>query len=59
MYSTGQFIVDFFFEEKNEKLKYLKNLMTHRKKFSGLVRETNEKENAKIAAFNFKNCRRR
>ena len=33
--------------------------MNYRKKFSGLVRETNEEENAKIAAFNFENCGRR
>ena len=49
----------FFGEKKSEKLKYLKNLMTHRKKFSGFVRETNEEENAKITALNFENCGRR
>ena len=49
----------FFLEKKSEKLKYLKNVMTHQKKFSGFVRETNEEDNAKVAAFNFKNCGRR
>ena len=44
------------FGKKSEKLKYFKNLMTHRKFFSDFVRETNEEENAKIAAFNFENC---
>ena len=48
-----------FFGKKSEKLKYLKNLMTHQKKFSGLVRDTNQEDNAKIAAFNFENCGRR
>ena len=33
--------------------------MTHRKKFLVIVRETNEEDNAKIAAFKFENCRRR
>ena len=56
-YSTGHFIMDFF--EKSEKLKYLKNRMTHRKKFGTLVRKTDEDEYAKIAAFNFENCWRR
>ena len=57
-YSTGQFNMDFF-GKKCEKLKYLKNLVTHRKNFLGFVRETNEEENEKIAAFNFENCGRR
>ena len=33
--------------------------MTHRKKISVFVRETNEEENAKIAACNFENNERR
>ena len=33
--------------------------MTHRKKFSVFGMETNEKENTKVAAFNFENCGRR
>ena len=48
-----------FFEEKNEKSKYLKNCNAHRKKCSVVVIETKEEENAKIAAFYFVNCGRR
>ena len=48
-----------FFWKKNEKLKYLKNCNAHRKKFSAVVIETKEEENAKIAAFYFVNCERR
>ena len=33
--------------------------MTHRKKFSGFVRGTNQENNANIAAFNFEICGRR
>ena len=39
-----------------EKLKYLKNLFAQRKKFSVVVRETNEEKNTKNAVFHFKNC---
>ena len=45
--------------KKNEKLKYHKKLNDTSKKMSVFVRETNEEENAKIAAFNFENCQRR
>ena len=54
-YSTGQLIIDFF-GKKSAKLKYLKNWIAHRKKFSVVVRETNKEENAKIEAFHFENC---
>ena len=39
--------------------KYLKNWMTHRKKFSVFGRGTNMEKNAKNAAFNFEICGRR
>jgi len=48
-----------FFWKKSEKLKYLKNWMTHRKKISEFGRGTNEENNAKIAAINFEICGRR
>ena len=47
-----------FFEKKSEKLKYLKYI-AHQKIFSVDVGETNEEENAKIAALHFHNCGRR
>ena len=50
--------MDFFFLEKSEKLKYIKNYFAHRKRFSVIVGETNEENNAKIAAFHSVNCER-
>ena len=44
---------------KKKKLKYVKNCIAHRKIFSVVVKETNEEEIAKIAAFYFVKCGRR
>ena len=40
-------------------IKCLKNCVAHRKKFSVIVRETHEEENAKLAAFHAVYCGRR